>query len=303
MKCAICGSSEGTEHVFREMMFGTRDEFPYWQCAGCGCLQIVQIPERIGDYYPNDYYSFDLDLHPLDRWFYRAYFKAPALGPLISRVRKDPYFADQKFQAVVEAKPKPGARILDVGCGAGKLVTVLKDVGFDALGIDPFAKEETPSIRRASLEQMEGGWDLIMFHHSLEHMTDHLTVLRTVRERLSPGGVCLVRIPVASWAWEHYGKDWVQLDAPRHLVIHTPESFRRAAELSGFQLKKTTFDSTIFQFYGSELYQKDTPLSQKDAAWAALSKETISRDTKRAIDLNRQQRGDQASFFLTARET
>lgn len=280
-------------------MFGTRDEFPYWECTTCGCLQIVQIPDRLGDYYSSDYYSFDLDLPAFDRWLYRAYFKFPGLAPLIRHLRKDAFFADQKFQAVVEAKPKPGARILDVGCGAGKLVTVLRDVGFDALGIDVFAKTETPYIRRASLEETEPGWDLIMFHHSLEHMADHVAVLRTTREKLAPGGACLVRVPVASWAWEHYGRDWVQLDAPRHIIIHTLESFRRTAELAGFQLTKVTFDSTVFQFYGSELYKRDIPLAQKDAEWARLTKDTVSRDAKRAADLNQQQRGDQASFFLS----
>ncbi len=279
-------------------MFGTRDEFPYWQCSDCGCLQIVQIPERLGDYYPKDYYSFAQSPSPLDKWLYRAYFKAPRLGHLIRHITRNPFFADQKFQAVIEARPKPGARILDVGCGGGKLVMVLRSVGYDAYGIDPFLDEQTDYLRKATLEETEGGWDLIMFHHSLEHMPDHVNVLRTARARLAPGGTCLVRVPVAAWAWEHYGRDWVQLDAPRHLIIHTPESFRRAAELAGFQDPQMTFDSTVFQFYGSELYQRDIPLSQKDAEWARLTRDRLRQDSQRADELNRQKKGDQASFFL-----
>lgn len=280
-------------------MFGTRDEFTYWECSTCGCLQIAEIPERLGDYYPRDYYSFALDLPAFDKWLYRVFFRAPSLAPLIRRASRDEFFADQKFQAVVDAKPPRGARILDVGCGSGKLVTVLRNVGYDAVGVDPFLNAPSEYLRKTTFEETEGGWDLIMFHHSLEHMPDHVHVLRTAREKLAPGGKCLVRIPIAAWAWKHYGRDWVQLDAPRHLVIHSPKSFRRAAVLAGFEEPRIIFDSTVFQFYGSELYKRDIPLSQKDPEWAQLSPETLRRDAERATELNRLQQGDQAAFFLT----
>ena len=40
------------------MMLGTRDEFDYVQCGKCGCLQIEEVPDNLGEYYPQDYYSF-----------------------------------------------------------------------------------------------------------------------------------------------------------------------------------------------------------------------------------------------------
>jgi SAM-dependent methyltransferase len=272
------------------MMFGTRDEFTYWECSVCGCLQIARIPERLGDYYPDDYYSFSLHLNALELWLYRAYFKAPQLASLFRRARA--------FQSVIEAKPKCGARILDVGCGSGKLVSVLRNIGFDAYGTDPFAKAETHYVRRGSLEDAEDNWDLIMFHHSLEHMPNQVAVLRSARQKLARDGTCLVRIPVAAWAWQHYKRNWVQLDAPRHLIIHTLDSFSRASELAGFHTGQITFDSTAFQFYGSELYARDMPQKDKDSKSAQFSKATMRSFKARAIDLNRQQLGDQASFYL-----
>jgi SAM-dependent methyltransferase len=288
MSCVICNQTEGTQHVFREMMFGTRDQFVYWECASCGCLQIVSIPERLADYYPNEYYSFSQCLTTLTTLLYRAYFKAPSLARLIRP-------AGVTFQSVIDAKPKPGARILDVGCGAGKLVTVLRSMGFDAYGTDPFVKVETPYVRRAPLEDAESGWDLIMFHHSLEHMVNHVSVLRCAREKLANDGMCLVRIPIANWAWQHYGKDWVQLDAPRHLVIHTRKSFCRASELAGLRPTTIVFDSIALQFYGSELYKQDIPLKDEGARF---DKRTLEEFAARAKELNRQELGDQASFYL-----
>ena len=42
----------------KEMIFGFRDEFTYFECSKCGCLQIMQIPRNMGKYYPSNYYSF-----------------------------------------------------------------------------------------------------------------------------------------------------------------------------------------------------------------------------------------------------
>ena len=292
MNCVICGGTNGTKHVFREMKYGTRDKFDYWECLDCGCLQIEGIPDNMGTYYRDDYYASSRRFGALEPWLYRAYHKAPRL---IRSIRPAP----EAFQSVIDAKPKPGARILDVGCGGGKLVHVLRSIGFDAHGIDPYIRAETEYVRRAYLhETMAGGWDLIMFHHSLEHMTDHIDVLRTAKEKLAPGGTCLVRIPIANWAWRNYKENWVQLDAPRHFIIHTPQSFRLAFEAAGFQTSHIMFDSGPFQFYASELYERDIPLTQELPEKARLGSAALRRLRMRSSELNRQQLGDQAAFFL-----
>jgi hypothetical protein len=176
----------------------------------------------------------------------------------------------------------------------------LRLAGFDAHGIDPFATTETAHIRAIPLNHAPDNWDLITFNHALEHMPDHVGVLRLARQKLTKRGTCLIRIPIAAWAWKKYGPNWVQLDAPRHLLIHTQESFRRTAALAGFKIVKVIFDSTIFQFVGSELYQRDIPLTQIQSHQATLSAETVRAYVARTQLLNRQHQGDQASFYLQA---
>jgi hypothetical protein len=107
-----------------------------------------------------------------------------------------------------------------------------------------------------------------------------------------------VRIPAVSWAWEHYGRDWAQLDAPRHLVIHTPRSFQLTANAAGFQIERTIFHSNEFQFYASELYRRDLSLHGKEAV-DAFSRSEIRKFRAQADNLNRQQLGDQAAFFMS----
>lgn len=47
-------------------------------------------------------------------------------------------FSDAKLAHLKEDLDlKPGAKILDVGCGRGKLVALLRKKGYDAVGVDP----------------------------------------------------------------------------------------------------------------------------------------------------------------------
>lgn len=58
-KCRICEEEyENKLYIAREMMFGFLDEFVYFQCSNCGCLQIYDIPPNFSKYYPPEYYSF-----------------------------------------------------------------------------------------------------------------------------------------------------------------------------------------------------------------------------------------------------
>lgn len=290
MECMACHESAGKEHRFREMMVGTRKEFAYWECLACGCLQLVTVPEDMSEYYPSTYYSFALSAATWKRWYYRSHFLAPRLMGMIRRCSPD-------FSSVIACRPEPGARILDVGCGGGGLVGILRILGFEAFGIDPHLKTNTPFVQRASLVEVDGDWDIVMFHHSLEHMTDHAEVLRCARSKLRAGGMCLVRIPVAAWAWRHYGRDWVQLDAPRHFIVHTLRSFELTAKSARMRVERIIFDSDEFQFYGSELYRRDVPLVSSGGK-QAFSRVKIRGFRVQAEDLNRQQAGDQAAFFL-----
>ena len=58
--CQICGNRLGNrEHTAREMVFGTREEFTYIECAACGCVQLLDVPDELARFYPGDYYSYE----------------------------------------------------------------------------------------------------------------------------------------------------------------------------------------------------------------------------------------------------
>ncbi|MCK7536793.1 MAG: hypothetical protein MZV63_40435 [Marinilabiliales bacterium] len=42
----------------KEMQFGLRERFTYFQCPKCSAYQIAEVPSDISKYYPSTYYSF-----------------------------------------------------------------------------------------------------------------------------------------------------------------------------------------------------------------------------------------------------
>jgi len=95
----------------------------------------------------------------------------------------------------------------------------------------------------------------------------------------------------------------VQLDAPRHLFLHTLKSMEILAAGSGFKVRDVVFDSTDFQFWASEQYQRDIPLKDKrsyalDPANSLFSPSEILRFKETARELNRNGEGDSACFYL-----
>jgi len=278
------------------MMFGLRDQFTYTECSGCGRLRLQDPPADLSRYYPRDYYSLSTQnglkgrarslFLLLGRWGLREALQRIVPLPVVTYIH------------LLELKPQ--MRILDVGGGSGQLAKQLRDSGFPhAYSIDLFTSAETSYAGRGTLSEVEGKWDRIMFHHSLEHMPDQVRALAEAREKLSPEGLCLVRMPVAAWAWKNYGTDWVQLDCPRHLSIHTSRSMEQAASLAGLTIAKTVYDSSAFQIWGSELYRKGVPLMEgMKRLHDYFSRAELARFKEQADALNRAGTGDQAAFIL-----
>ncbi|MEO6092656.1 MAG: class I SAM-dependent methyltransferase [Novosphingobium sp.] len=202
-------------------------------------------------------------------------------------------------------------RILDVGCGAGRLLRDLRDAGFANLtGIDPFLAEPSDDgnlrLLRSDVTEHEGAYDVITFNHSLEHVVDPRAALAAAKGLLAPGGVIIVRVPlVDSQAWRIYGGEWGQLDAPRHLYLFTRKGLASLASGAGCDLVRTQDDSNEVQFVLSELRLRGVrfhEIDTKSAAAQTFPPEQIADFKRRAAAFNAAGEGDQAAFYLTARK-
>jgi predicted SAM-dependent methyltransferase len=187
----------------------------------------------------------------------------------------------------------------------------MRSLGFKKVqGIDPHVTEANKcdvEIVRDPINKIQEDqtFDLIIFDHSFEHIEEEKDTLTDVRRLLSPTGTCLIRIPVKTdYIWTKYGVNWVQIDAPRHIYLHTLRSMEILCKQARLEINTLVFDSTEFQFWASEQYKLDIPLRSdksyvNNPSASMFTREQMGQFKALAAELNRQRQGDQASFYLT----
>lgn len=247
-------------------MFQTKETFAYNRCGSCGCVQIADIPADMSAYYPEQYYSFaGAPAAFSERLKGRTRDLLTLYGPEWMFGGKD-WWHQGDLRSVRRANVSRTAAILDLGCGAGRLLRSLAGAGYSNLtGADPYISGDISAdgytVLKREYDALDGQYDLVMMHHSLEHMADQEAVAARMFELTRPGGRMLIRIPTIDCdAFEKYGGDWVQIDPPRHFFLHSRKSIRHLVERAGFKLVELYDDSHAYQFWGSELARRGVPI-------------------------------------------
>jgi len=300
--CKLCGAAYERIWSVKERRFGSEETFHVGECARCPALILTDPPDDPGRYYPADYPSFT-NPHgtnwraPIRRVRNRALLgRRGLLADLTQRLR--PHAATPFLRRTGTTSD---SRILDVGSGAGLLLDDLADAGFRHLvGVDRFIPQAVEGRRyrviKGTIEDVEGEFDLIMFHHSLEHMREQLAPLAAAARLLAPGGWLVIRLPVyPSAAWDTYHEHWFQLDVPRHEYIHSVDSLTRLVEETGLRFDGVEYDSTAQQFAGSEGYRLGLRLTATDRYFPRARMRDWARQ---AVEINRANRGDQGIFYF-----
>ena len=296
------------------MMFGFRDEFEYYECSSCKCLQIKSIPKEISKYYPAEYYSFNSDKRKKDNFIIKFIklligkisIETKTLGKNNLLLKK---LGLSFLEVVKEANINFNSKILDVGSGDGEKLNKLASAGFKNLtGIDPFIEQNifydnNVKIYKKEIAEVKEKFDMVMLNHAFEHMDHPEQKLKEINELLKPSSTLIIRIPVAdSFAWNNYGTNWVNLDAPRHFYLHTYESIKILADKTNLEIQNVTYDSDECQFWVSEQYAKDIPMHDENSYYkenkSLFTKEQIKNYKTQAKELNQNGEGDKACFYL-----
>jgi SAM-dependent methyltransferase len=261
--CPVCGSTErGVLHAdMRDRAFrAAPGSWTLMRCRGCrsAYLDPRPTPETIELAYRSYYTHGSAPPPPAvgrvrqglagdylqARWGYSDWSCIPG-GRLIPRVA--PSRGATVDREVRHLPATPGGRLLDVGCGSGAFVAQMAELGWRAEGIDPDpaavagAREAGLDVKEgvvADLDPAEHGgtYDAVTLSHVIEHLHDPAGDLGRIRDLLSPGGMLWIATPnLEALGRRRFGRDWLGLDPPRHLVLFTRTSLERLVREACFE--------------------------------------------------------------------
>jgi SAM-dependent methyltransferase len=233
-RCCICGTREAEPvGVGEDFEYRTSpDSFLTVRCDRCGVVYLDPRPARaeLATIYPDHYHAFEFDE---DRF------------GLVYRVRRR-LEARRLLTAAGALGPK--AAILDVGCGDGFHLDVLREYGdeswqLEGVDLDPRAAEAAEArglnVHRGAIEELDlepDHYDFAILVQTIEHVGDPASLLRAVRRVLRPGGRLLVvtdntgtlDFAVAKrrhWGGYHFPRHWYLFDARSLALLATRTGF------------------------------------------------------------------------------
>lgn len=145
---------------------------------------------------------------------------------------------------------KASGELLDFGCGSGELMEAATAAGFEAWGIDSsdaardFVRRHRGFRMYAELNAVGAQmFDVVALKHVLEHVPEPLELVRSLSQRLRPGGILYVAVPnVAGWASRVLKDSWSQY-GPWHLYYFSAVTLTALASKAGLRPKDVTANS------------------------------------------------------------
>jgi SAM-dependent methyltransferase len=153
--------------------------------------------------------------------------------------------------ALLARELRPGARLLDVGCGAGGFLHRARAAGFSASGLD-FNPARVAALRgrgfdvfAGSLPELArgasaGSFDAVALFQVLEHLDDPAAWLDAAKGLLKPGGLLLVAVPNRERAFDPFsGPGLEEIDnPPHHLTRWNARALTGLLSRRGFEVRE-----------------------------------------------------------------
>jgi SAM-dependent methyltransferase len=234
IRCCLCGADDaepiaiGEDFEYRS----SPDTFLAYQCHACGLVYLHPRPSEteLTRIYPPEYHAFNFSLENYGLVFrVRRRLEASRLLSLCRNLRAD-------------------ARILDVGCGDGFHLGLLRDFGEPSWrleGVDTSenavrsASQKGLNIWKGSVQDLNlspASYDLALLIATIEHTADPTGILQTIRRLLRPGGKLLIvtdntrtldfRIfKHRHWGGYHFPRHWNLFNASNLATLCTNVGF------------------------------------------------------------------------------
>lgn len=234
-RCCVCGTDDG-EPV------GVGEDFEYWtspdtflavQCPDCRLVYLSPRPavEELPRIYPAEYHAYD--------------FSAKDFG-LVYKIRRR--LEARRVLAYARGLTS-GAKILDIGCGDGFHLRLLKDFGdkswqLEGVELDEravaAARNSDLTVHHGDVEELslpENSYNLILLIMTIEHVADPAAILSAARDLLKPGGlIVIVTDDAASPSFKMFsGRHWGGYHFPRHWNLFDRKNLAQLAQNCGLE--------------------------------------------------------------------
>ena len=131
-------------------------------------------------------------------------------------------------------KPPAGAKVLDFGCGSGKLLDAFQDFGWETAGIEPAGDDAFRRHRRLEAVPDEPTFDLIVANHVLEHVADPLGLLRRFAAACRMSGFVFISVPRFDTLPLHRDYTYV-INGRAHITAYTWSCLQGLLRRAGFE--------------------------------------------------------------------
>jgi SAM-dependent methyltransferase len=234
--CPLCGSASAVElfPVADRLHRVTTRRFTLLRCGQCELMRLDPLP---GPAESRQY-------HPENYWFAPD---ATTAGRLEEAYRRLVLRDHARFVERALGDSGGVGRLLDVGCGGGLLLGMLRERGRTVVGLDnspaaaaiAWSRQRVPAVcgvlEDAPLRA--GSFAAVSMFHVLEHVRDPRAYVAAAHRLLEPGGRLIAQTPNAGcWQFRLLGHAWSGLDVPRHLYDFRASDLERLVESCGFRV-------------------------------------------------------------------
>lgn len=234
--CPVCGSANTSVVLEAKDETVSGEIFPIRQCQSCTLRFTWPVPDEqhIGKYYLSENYISHSDT------------SKGLVNKLYHTVRR--ISLKQKKYRIERTTRITNGNILDIGCGTGAFLHVMRQSGWNTTGIEPDEGARNIAYQKYGLSILPSGalynlpqnnFQAITLWHVLEHVHDlHGSIEQAIQLMHTDGNIFIAVPNYTSLDTKIYQSYWAAWDVPRHLYHFSPEAMKVFLEQHGLRIKE-----------------------------------------------------------------
>lgn len=210
-----------------------------FQCSGCGLVQLSNGPVS----------------------YFREVVRAAAFSEEMKAFRKE------QFADFIQKYSLQDKKILEVGCGRGEFLSIMKELGLKSYGLE-YSKEAVRFCNKAGLEVYQGFLDgdydklpqspfsAFFILNYLEHLPNPNSTLRDIWNNLADDGLGIVEVPNFDMIFKK--KLFFEFISD-HLLYFTRDTLATTLKINGFEIIECR--EVWHDYILSAVVRKNSPLN------------------------------------------